>query len=123
MPGLFDGVAFIFLGTNYGEDVDVTTLNVQLEIFRVSMKDGEFTCSDDILAKIKRLSEVKKYIISEIRTLCKLLVNPATSAAGERSFSSARRLKTWLRSTMTQTMFKQSDNTQYPQTENRQTLS
>ena len=94
MPGLFDGVAFIFLGTNYGEDVDVTTLNVQLEIFRVSMKDGEFTCSDDILAKIKRLSEVKKYIISEIRTLCKLLVNPATSAAGERSFSSAQRLKT-----------------------------
>ena len=123
MPGLFDGVAFIFLGANYGVDVDVTTLNVQLEIFRVSMKDGEFTCSDDILAKIKRLSEVKKYIISEIRTLCKLLVNPATSAAGERSFSSARRLKTWLRSTMTQTMFKQSDNTQYPQTENRQTLS
>ena len=120
MPGLFDGVAFIFLGTNYGVDVDVTTLNVQLEIFRVSMKDGEFTCSDDILAKIKRLSEVKKYIISEIRTLCKLLlVNPATSAAGERSFSSARRLKTWLRSTMTQTIFKQSDNTQYPQTENR----
>jgi len=30
------------------------------------------------------------------------LVNPATSAAGERSFSTARRLKTWLRSTMTQ---------------------
>ena len=94
MPGLFDGVAFIFLGTNYGEDVDVTTLNVQLEIFRVSMKDGEFTCLDDILAKIKRLSEAEKCMISEIITLCKLLlVNPATSAAGERSFSSARRLK------------------------------
>ena len=39
-----------FLGTNYGEDVDVRTLNVQLEIFKVLMKDGEFTCLDDILA-------------------------------------------------------------------------
>ena len=70
------------------------------------MKDGEFTCFDDILAKIKQLSEAEKCMITEIITLCKLLlVNPATSAAGERSFSSARRLKTWLRSTMTQTRF------------------
>ena len=85
--------------------VDVRTLNVQLEIFKLLMKDGEFTCFDDILAKIKQLSEAEKCMITEIITLCKLLVNPATSAAGERSFSSARRLKTWLRSTMTQTRF------------------
>ena len=85
--------------------VHVRTLNVQLEIFKVLMKDGEFTCFDDILAKIKQLSEAEKCMITEIMTLCKLLVNPATNAAGERSFSSARRLKTWLRSTMTQTRF------------------
>ena len=85
---------------------DVRTLNVQLEIFKVLMKDGEFTCFDDILAKIKQLSEAEKCMITEIITLCKLLlVNPATSAAGERSFSSSRRLKTWLPSTMTQTRF------------------
>ena len=72
------------------------------------MKDGVFTCLDDILAWIKQLSETEKCMISEIITLCiLLLVNPATSAAGEGSFSSARRLKTSLRSTMTQT----SDNT------------
>ena len=75
--------------------VDVRTLNVQREIFKVLMKDGEFTCFEDILAKIKQLSEAVKCMITEIITLCKLLlVNPATSAAGERSFSSARRLKT-----------------------------
>ena len=52
------------------------------------MKDGEFTCFDDILAKIKQLSEAEKCMITEIITLSKLLlVNPATSAAGERSFS------------------------------------
>ena len=70
------------------------------------MKDGEFTCLDDILAKIKQFSEAEKCMISEIITICKLLLaNPATSAAGERSFSSALRLKTWLRSTVTQTRF------------------
>ena len=31
-----------------------------------------------------------------------LLVSPASSAQAERSFSALRRLKTWLRSTMTQ---------------------
>ena len=68
------------------------------------MKDGEFACLDDILAKIKRLFEAEKCMKSEIMTICKLLlVNPATIAAGERSFSSAQRLKALLRSTMTQT--------------------
>ena len=91
---------------DYSTEVDVRTLNVQLKIFKELMKDGEFTCLDNILAKIKQLSEAEKGMISDIITLCKLLlVNPATSAAGERSFSSARRLKTWLRSTMIQTRF------------------
>ena len=86
--------------------VDVRTLNAQLEIFKVLMKDGEFTSFDDILAKIKQLSDAETCMITEIITLCKLLlVNPAISAAGESSFSSAWRLKTWLRSTMTQTRF------------------
>ena len=53
-----------------------------------------------------QLSEAEKCMISEIINICKFLfVNPASSAAGERSFSSARRLKTRLRSTMTQTRF------------------
>ena len=70
------------------------------------MKDREFTCLVDILANVKQLSESEKCMISEIITVCKLLlVNPATSAADERSFSSARRLQTWLRSTMTQLRF------------------
>ena len=53
-----------------------------------------------------QLSETEKCMMSEIITIRKLLlVNQATSAGGQRSFSSARKLKTWLRSTMTQTRF------------------
>ena len=44
--------------------VDVRTLNGQLEIFKVLMKDGEFSCFDDILAKIKQLSEAEKCMIT-----------------------------------------------------------
>jgi len=40
----------------------------------------------------------------QVTTLLKLLlVSPASSAEAERSFSALRRLKTWLRSTMTDT--------------------
>ena len=45
-------------------------------------------------------------MINEVISICKLLlVNPATSASGETSFSTTRRLKKWLRSTMTQERF------------------
>ena len=64
-----------------------------------------FLCLDDIIVKIKELLTPERKMINEVITVCKLiLVDPATSAAGdhERSFSTARRLKIWLRLTMTQ---------------------
>ena len=76
----------------------------------------------DILAKIKQFSEAEKCIMSEIITICKLfLVNSATSAAGERSFSSTLRLKTWLRSAMTQTRFSSPGNLTILNTHRRRT--
>ena len=64
------------------------------------LKDGDFLCLDDIIVKIKELLTPERKMINEVITVCKLIL--ATSAAGERSFSTARRLKTWLRLTMTQ---------------------
>ena len=43
--------------------------------------------------------------INKIITICKFLVNPATSVAGKRLFSAAWQLKTWFRSTMMQARF------------------
>ena len=46
-------------------------------------------------------------MIPTFTKLCKLiLVNPATSCTAESYFSTARRLKTWLRSTMANQRFK-----------------
>ena len=45
-------------------------------------------------------------MINEVVVICKLLlVNPATGASGERSFSMARRVKTWLCANMKQHRF------------------
>ena len=77
-----------------------------MEILQVLLKDGDYLCFDDIKGKIKELPNPEREMIKEVITLCKLiLVNPATSAAGKRSFSTARRLKPWLRSRFNQERF------------------
>ena len=49
------------------------------------LKDGDFLCLDDIIVKIKELLTAERKMINEVITVCKLiLVDPATSAAGER---------------------------------------
>ena len=66
----------------------------------------DYFCFDDIIVKVKVLPNPEREMIKEVITLCKLiLINPATSAAGERSFSTAWRLKTWLRSKVNQERF------------------
>ena len=50
---------------------------------------------------MSKFPKLEEKLIQEAQTICKLPpVNPATSVAGERSFSSARHLKTWLLSRM-----------------------
>ena len=48
-----------YIETNYRDDVNVGTLNAQLEIFKLLMKEGEFTCLDDIHAKMKTFNFLK----------------------------------------------------------------
>ena len=50
---------------------------------------------DEILLAVSKFPEPEKKLIQKAQTICKLhAVNPATSAADERLFASARRLKT-----------------------------
>ena len=52
-------------------------VQVQLEIFKVLVKNDELKCFDDILVYIKKLPELEKSMINEIITICKLLLlNP-----------------------------------------------
>ena len=72
---------------SYADDVDVGMLTAQLEILKVLLKEGDFLCFDDIVVKIKELPTPERKMINDVISVCKLLlVNPATSASGEKSF-------------------------------------
>ena len=78
-----------FMEKLYNDDVNISVLTTQMEILQVLLKDE---------VELSNQPNPEWEMIKEVIMLCKLiLVNPATSAAGERSFSIARRLKTWLR--------------------------
>ena len=90
----------------YNDDVKISVLTAQMEILQVLLKDGDYFCFDDIIVKIKELPNPEREMIKEVIKLCKpILINPVTGAAGERSFSIAWRLKTWLHSRMNQEWF------------------
>ena len=60
----------------------------------------------DILEHLESSHPAKYALIPSLLTIVHLiLINPATSCTPERSFSVARRIKTWLRSTMTTKRF------------------
>ena len=84
----------------YGDDFNSSTLRVQLETLS---SQGEHSTIKDIVMYIRGFSSSERQIFSEVVTLVNLvLVNPATNAISERSFSAMKRIKTYLRSTMSQ---------------------
>lgn len=88
----------------WGDDFNMVTLVTQLSILEGQLRGtprGDISLST-IIKHVVALPE-KATFMSEVITLLKLiLVAPATNATSERSFSALRRLKTYLRSTMTQ---------------------
>ena len=58
-------------------------------------------CFDSFLSKIRKLPREQRLLLPCTVHMCKvLLVNPATTSTAEQSFSTARRIKTRMRSKM-----------------------
>lgn len=89
----------------YGnEDLDRERLKLHREMFLdiVSQRKVDLKSLKDVVMFLKANPEIGN-LISEFKNLIKILLTiPSTSCTNERSFSSLRRLKTYLRSTMTQ---------------------
>ena len=95
-----------YLKENYAGDIKMECLSAQLDIFRELMKNTKLICFSDVLNAVKSLDTAQKHMISEVIVICKLIqASPVTSASAERSFSMARRVKTWLRTNMNQNRF------------------
>ena len=90
----------------YGDEIDMDALEVEANVFRIIMSNCRVGCFKDVYNKIKTCPESEKELIPNIMRIIRLLlINTATSCSPERSFSTARRLKSWLRSTMTSQSF------------------
>lgn len=92
--------------TFYGDDFDRYRLESQLQTLAAQFQenpDRSKLLLRDIVNYLKTHTAAERVIFSEVVTLVKIvLVNPATNAVSERTFSAMRRLKTYLRSTMLQ---------------------
>ena len=88
----------------YSDDIkDKECLVVQLKSLETLFEGQRGVDFRAIVKVLKSYSVAEREIFSEVMTLVKLvLINPATNAISERSFSAMRRLKTYLRSTMGQ---------------------
>ena len=89
-----------YIGTMYNEELNYHSLTYEIDTLKVILNGNIAECFDDILKCVKG-QQYQLMMMPNIANLLKLLlVNPATSATAERSFSLARRLKTWMHSTM-----------------------
>ena len=87
----------------YSSDFQKATLLPQLHLFHSSYPADKRTCIYDIVSLVKDMSVGEKVLMDQvIKLVCLVLVMPATNAISERSFSAMRRMKTYLRSTMSQ---------------------
>lgn len=87
----------------YGADFEPDTLKMQLTTLQFNVPKDSSSSLSDIVSYLRSLSHVQKDLIGQVMKLAKLiLVMPATNATSERSFSALRRVKTYLRTTMSQ---------------------
>ena len=93
------------LRSEYSDDLDVDTLITELPILTSMFEEEHIVNFDDILEYFQKYP-LKGKLLPNVAIVVHLLnVNASTSASPERTFSLARRLKTWQRSRMTQKRF------------------
>ena len=89
-----------YIDTMYNEELNYHSLTNEIDTLKAILNGNIVECFDDILKCVKG-QQHQLMMMPNIVNLLKLLrVNPATSATAERSFYLARKLKTWMRSTM-----------------------
>ena len=87
-----------YLKETYKGDVNYLQFEVECDVLRVMFNKGQPQHFKDVYTLLKKVDYSQFSLISNTIPICKLiLINPATTATAERSFSPARRIKTWMR--------------------------
>ncbi|KAK0153293.1 Zinc finger MYM-type protein 1 [Merluccius polli] len=83
--------------------IDIASLGLQLRMLGGLTKEQAFHSVKELAQFVSALHPQTRGLFSELEKLIHLcLCLPVSTACSERSFSALRRLKTWLRSTVTQ---------------------
>ena len=93
------------VASSYPELQPLSTLQIELSMLRTNTPnlEGAKSSVDDYVNLFTKMLPEVRGMFPHVESLVRLLlVNPASSASAERSFSSLRRLKTYLRSTIGQ---------------------
>lgn len=98
---------FDFICSFYKDDLQPDNLSSQLLTFAHDFKRAHDSNSKILISHIIEfyvsLASAQKLLLSQVGTVVQLLlIMPATNSTSERSFSALRRLKTYLRNTMSQ---------------------
>ena len=89
-----------YIDTMYNEELNYHNLTNEIDTLKVILNGNIVEYFDHILKCVKCQQHQLMMMLNIANLLKLLLVNPAISANAERSFSLARRFKTWIRSTM-----------------------
>ena len=89
----------------YSGDFDSLIISSELDLLLTIFEENSPCNFEEIIGDLQSTPQ-HLYLICNVITIIRLvLTNGSTSATAERSFSMARRMKTWLRSTITQKRF------------------
>ena len=91
---------------NQFKDIDASAMPAEIRIYQTIFEDVQVINFQEIVKHLQTIPHVERSLMPNILILVKLLlVSGATSATPERSFSLARRLKFWLRTSTSQRRF------------------
>lgn len=88
------------------DDIDLSAMLLELSVISTICKEGNPAHADDALSILKAFCRNKRLLVKNVMTIVKImLLNGATIATPQRTFSMIRRINSWLRLTMTQQRF------------------
>ena len=93
------------ISERYSGDFDSLVISSELDLLATIFEENP-PCNFEEIVRDLQSTPQHQHLICNVTTIILLvLTNGSTSAIAERSFSMARRMKTWFRSTMTQKRF------------------
>ena len=88
---------------NLSDPIEKTWLVMELTLLRDYTADRQFISVQELADIVTELNPQTRIVFKQVTRTIKLCLSlPVSAASSERSFSDLKRLKTWLRSTMTQ---------------------